>query len=149
MYRVSPLTYLVSGMFSVGVSRKHLSCSVTEIVSVPIPKAYSNYTCGEYLGAYMNISGGYVVDMEGSREEMCKYCPVRDTDTVLGTLGIRYEDRWRNFGLMWVFVLVNIGAALFLYWLARVPKGRRGETQKMNEQQQLVEESNESKGRGE
>lgn len=31
-------------------------------------------------------------------------------------------DRWRNFGIMWAFIIFNIFGALFLYWLTRVPK---------------------------
>jgi ABC-type multidrug transport system permease subunit len=63
---------------------------------------------------------------------------------VLDSLGIRYEDRWRNFGLMWVFVLVNVVAALGLYWLARVPKGKRDGVRmskaKVSETQQTAKE---------
>jgi flagellar biosynthesis/type III secretory pathway M-ring protein FliF/YscJ len=32
--------------------------------------------------------------------------------------------RWRNFGLLWVYVVFNIFAAVFFYWLARVPKNK-------------------------
>jgi ABC-type multidrug transport system permease subunit len=31
-------------------------------------------------------------------------------------------DRWRNFGLLFVYVAFNVFGALFLYWLTRVPK---------------------------
>jgi ATP-binding cassette, subfamily G (WHITE), member 2, PDR len=33
-----------------------------------------------------------------------------------------YTDRWFNFGIMWVFIVFNVFAALGLYWLVRMPK---------------------------
>jgi ATP-binding cassette, subfamily G (WHITE), member 2, PDR len=37
------------------------------------------------------------------------------------------EDRWRNFGILWVYIIFNICGALFLYWLTRVPKDNKKE----------------------
>ena len=31
-------------------------------------------------------------------------------------------DRWRNFGIMFAYIIFNVFGALFLYWLTRVPK---------------------------
>jgi hypothetical protein len=45
-----------------------------------------------------------------------------DTNTLLKGLGLSYDLRWRNFGIMWAFVAFNVAGAVFLYWLARVPK---------------------------
>ena len=33
-----------------------------------------------------------------------------------------YGNRWRDLGLMVVFIVFNIAAAIGCYWLARVPK---------------------------
>ena len=44
-------------------------------------------------------------------------------DTFLTTIDSFYGDRWRNFGIMWAYIVFNVFAALFLYWLMRVPKG--------------------------
>ena len=40
----------------------------------------------------------------------------------LAGVGTNISDSWRNFGLMWVYIFFNLAAALFLYWLGRVPK---------------------------
>jgi ATP-binding cassette subfamily G (WHITE) protein 2 (PDR) len=47
---------------------------------------------------------------------------VKDTTQFLETVGIDFANRWRDFAMMWVYILVNIGAAVALYWLCRVPK---------------------------
>jgi ABC-type multidrug transport system permease subunit len=49
---------------------------------------------------------------------------VAETDTFLAQLNISYSDRWRNVGLLFVYIVFNVFAAVFLYWLIRVPKKR-------------------------
>ena len=36
-----------------------------------------------------------------------------------------YDTRWRNFGILWAFIIFNMFAAIGLYWLARVPKKQK------------------------
>lgn len=55
----------------------------------------------------------------------CQFCEMTTTNTFLAQVNSNYDLRWRNFGLLWVFIIFNIVAAVFLYWLARVPKGSR------------------------
>ncbi len=62
----------------------------------------------------------------------CEFCVIADTNTFLSSVGIDYEDRWRNFGILWGFVVFNVLMAVLLYWGLRVPKKRR---------QQAVEET--------
>lgn len=40
---------------------------------------------------------------------------------------ICFLDGWRNFGLLWVYVAVNIAGAFGLYYLARVPRGAKAQ----------------------
>jgi ATP-binding cassette subfamily G (WHITE) protein 2 (PDR) len=35
-----------------------------------------------------------------------------------------YNDRWRNFGLLWVYVFANVALAMFVYWAVRMPKNK-------------------------
>ena len=55
----------------------------------------------------------------------CQFCPVEDTDALLASVGVFYDQRWRDFGISLVYSAVNIGLALGLYWIARVPKNRK------------------------
>ncbi|KAF9875065.1 ABC transporter [Colletotrichum karsti] len=119
MYYVSPMTYLVSGALSTCLHGSKVVCTAKEIVQVPVP---SNMTCGEFLGPFVQGAGGYLVDAAAT--DMCGYCRMATTDDFLAHFEIKYDDRWRNFGLLWVYVGFNIIAACGLYWLARVPKGQ-------------------------
>ncbi|KAF5656559.1 putative ABC1 transport [Fusarium heterosporum] len=117
MYRVSPITYLIGGMISDGVAKSQVECSEIEFLQFEAP---SNLTCGDYVGEFVEMAGGSLLNPHSN--QTCLYCPIASTDTYLATISIQYEDRWRNFGLMWAFILFNIAAALGAYWLLRVPK---------------------------
>jgi ABC-type multidrug transport system permease subunit len=68
----------------------------------------------------MQYAGGYLANPDATTD--CQFCPVSTTDSFLAQLSIFYSDRWRDIGILFAFVGFNILAAVFLYWLARVPK---------------------------
>lgn len=55
----------------------------------------------------------------------CVFCTGSDTNVFLKSVSADYNDRWRNFGICWVYIVFNAAAAVGLYWLARVPGSRR------------------------
>ncbi|PLB45040.1 ABC drug exporter AbcA [Aspergillus steynii IBT 23096] len=119
MYRVSPFTYLVSGMLSVGIADTIVTCADNEYLRFdPV-----NTTCGRYMAPYIAQVGGYLQEETATTD--CRFCPVADTNTFLRGVGASYADVWRNFALMWVFILTNVVAACLLYWWARVPRVKK------------------------
>ncbi|KAF5346654.1 hypothetical protein D9758_013227 [Tetrapyrgos nigripes] len=119
MYRVSPFTYMVDGMLSIGVANTRATCSDVELSILDPP---SGQTCWEFLQPYIDAVGtGGVLNRDATSS--CQYCSLTDTNSFLSAVSASYEHRWRNFGILWVYVIFNIAASLFLYWLARVPKG--------------------------
>lgn len=120
MYRVSPFTYLVSGMLATGVGRTTAVCEKVEFLHLTPP---ANTTCYDYMSDYIGSFGGYLENDNAT--DSCSFCQISSTDTFLSAVSSYYEDRWRNFGIMWAFIVFNIAAAVFIYWLARVPKGSR------------------------
>ena len=126
MYRVSPFTYLVSGMLSCGAAGTTLHCDEVEYVKFPPPPGI---TCGQYLHQFQQTLGNMGIDngtlADPGARDLCRFCASSKTDTYLNELDISYSDSWRNFGLMWVYVIFNVVGSLFVYWLARVPKGKR------------------------
>ncbi|KAE8361546.1 ABC multidrug transporter [Aspergillus caelatus] len=118
MYRINPLTYLINGLLSTSLANAPMRCASNEYQVFNAPE---NITCGEYMKPFMSMAGGYLVD-EGA--ETCQYCPVTDTNVFLHHYNAEFDERWRNFGILWGFVVFNIVAALFLYWVMRVPKNR-------------------------
>ncbi|TGZ78451.1 hypothetical protein EX30DRAFT_322445 [Ascodesmis nigricans] len=118
VYRLSPFTYLVNSMLSTGVARAPVQCSDIEYLTLQPPKGM---TCGEYLGPWKNATmGGNIVDMDATKD--CKYCTLSNTDQFLDQIGINYDNRWRDMGILIVYVVFNTAMALLLYWLVRVPK---------------------------
>ena len=120
MYRVSPFTYLVSAMLSTGVAGTKATCENVEYLHFSPP---SNQTCQEYMSDYIKQFGGYLLNPGATNE--CTFCSMSDTDSFLAGVSSYYEDAWRNFGFMWIYIVFNIFAAVGIYWLARVPKGSR------------------------
>ncbi|KAK9463807.1 ABC-2 type transporter-domain-containing protein [Lipomyces oligophaga] len=117
MYRVSPFTYLVEAMLTVGLANTEVTCSDIEYITIT---PYTNYTCWEYLGPYIDAAGGYLQNPNATSE--CSYCQVKETNVYLASLSTYYSHRWRDFGFMFIYVAFNICGAFFFYWLARVPK---------------------------
>lgn len=119
MYRVSPFTYLVSGMLSVGISNTEVTCAENEFLRFDP----ANKTCTEYMEPYIGTMGGYLKD--GTATSDCHFCPIKDTNVFLSRVSSSYADIWRNFGIMWVFIVFNIIAACLLYWWVRVPRTKK------------------------
>ncbi|KAG8164849.1 hypothetical protein KVR01_005124 [Diaporthe batatas] len=125
MYRLSPFTYLVSGMLSASVANTFVECASNEFLSLQPP---GGQTCKQYLEPYISQFGGYLADENATAN--CSLCPTSDTNTFLTAVGTSYSDRWRNFGILWAYIIFNIFAALGVYYLARVPKGKKVEKTK-------------------
>lgn len=120
MYRVNPFTYLISGMLATGLSGNTVECDPIEYLRFPPP---DSQTCQQYMEPFINTTNnGYLLNPSATTD--CAFCPLSHTDTFLSNFFISYGDVWRNFGLMWAYILFNTVAAVFIYWLARVPKGK-------------------------
>jgi ATP-binding cassette, subfamily G (WHITE), member 2, PDR len=120
LYRVSPLSYWVSAILSVGLANVNVTCANNEWIALTPP---SGQTCSDYMTEYMSRMGGYLLDPVATSN--CSYCKIESTNVFLSGISSDYEDRWRNFGIMWTFIAFNIMAAIFLYWIARMPKGKK------------------------
>lgn len=72
---------------------------------------------------YISSADGFLVDAGSTTE--CQFCPISNTDNFLGVVNIFFENRWRDWGILWAFIVFNIVVATFLYWLARVPKNKK------------------------
>ncbi|KAF2171433.1 hypothetical protein M409DRAFT_63711 [Zasmidium cellare ATCC 36951] len=126
MYRVSPFTYMVSGILSTGLANSYIRCSADELLRFMPP---ANTTCSTYLDPYIRDNGGYLTPESMDSVSECVFCKGSDTNIFLKSISSDYSDRWRNFGIVWVYVAFNVAAAIGLYWLVRVPK-RKKETLK-------------------
>ena len=120
MYRISPFTYLIDGMLSTGLANNNVVCSSIEYVTFNPP---TNTTCIQYMSPYIDLAGGYLTNNDSTTN--CQFCSISDTNVYLTALSSEYSTRWRNFGIMWAFIIFNVVAALGLYWYARVPRKQK------------------------
>ena len=115
MYRASPFTYWVGGMVSTMLAGRQVTCSDTE-VSIFDPPA--GQTCGAYLDSYATAAGGAIQNPDAT--SACQYCSLTNADQFLAGSSIYYGERWRNFGLIFVFIIFNVFIAVLTYYLFRV-----------------------------
>ncbi|PVH71205.1 putative ABC multidrug transporter, partial [Cadophora sp. DSE1049] len=117
MYRVSPLTYIVSGIAATGLHGRPVQCSASE-TSVFNPP--NGLTCGIYLEQYLTQAPGQLYNPDATSQ--CQYCPFSNSDQILSLSEISWSTRWRNFGIVWAYIFFNIFAAITLYFVFRVKK---------------------------
>ena len=117
MYYTSPLTYLISSMFSTAVAKTDIECSQRELLEFQSP---NGQTCGQYLAPFLKHASGSLLN-PGSFEK-CRYCPLHRTDDFLNTLNVKYGDRWWQYGLQWLYIVFNILCTFALYRVARARK---------------------------
>jgi ATP-binding cassette subfamily G (WHITE) protein 2 (PDR) len=125
MYRVNPLTYLVSSLMATTLGNAPAHCAKNEFQNFASP---ANQTCAEYLQPYISMAGGYVgapSAQAGVDPTNCNFCQIDSTNQYLSSINIDFADRWWHFGLLWVYIIFNIVAAIALYWTFRVPKTKK------------------------
>ncbi|KAK8085188.1 ABC multidrug transporter [Apiospora hydei] len=122
VWRVSPLTYLIDGLSLAGLAHVDITCSPVQMLVVSPP---NGTLCRDYFAPYIEIAHGAVLNPTAS--DNCQYCAVTNADSYLyGSLDVGSASPWNNVGYFVVFVAFNIMATFALYWLARVPKKRKG-----------------------
>jgi ABC-type multidrug transport system permease subunit len=121
MYWVSPLTYLTRSIFTVGVAKQPITCMSSELVMIPKPP--NSQTCGDFLDTFIGAAGGRVLNP--SARDKCQYCPMKDTDQFLHFFSMSYQERWRDFVIIFIYIVFNWLATFALYKLVRVPKRQK------------------------
>lgn len=132
MYRLSPFTYLVSAVLSTGLSGNKAVCSKAEYLN--LAPAVAGQTCSDYLTPFANATGGYLLNPDATSD--CQYCLISTTDQFLAEVDIHFADRWRNFGILFAYVVFNLAAAMAIYYWARVPKGASRKDKKDEKKEQ-------------
>ncbi|KAG6900276.1 hypothetical protein C0993_000464 [Termitomyces sp. T159_Od127] len=119
MYRLSPYTYLIEGLYGQVLGHKELQCSAVEYVKLNPP---SGMTCAQYMNNFIAFAGGYLTNPDATSD--CTFCSVASSDQFLAlNFNIFYSHRWRNIGIMFAFILFNIFCTYFLTYLFRIRKG--------------------------
>jgi len=140
MYRVSPFTYLIEGMLTTAVANAPATCADNEYLNFPSPPGQS---CTQYLSTYQKLTGGAgYLTPESANTNDCRFCQLSSTNDFLTGIDVSYANSWRDFGILWAYVIFNIFGAVVIYWLARMPKGGK---KAKKEQAMPVDEKKEKK----
>jgi ATP-binding cassette subfamily G (WHITE) protein 2 (PDR) len=110
----------VSSFLATTLGKAPAFCDNTEFQTFFAP---ANQSCEEYMSEYIIAAGGFLRDPQAQNE--CQYCQMDNTDQFLERVNASWDTRWRDFGLLWVYIGVNVAGAIFFYWLCRVPKGKK------------------------
>ena len=105
-------------MLSTALANTDVVCAANEYLHFTPP---SGQSCANYMSSYIAARGGYLLD-NTTNAGVCEFCPIKSTNVFLKGVNSHYDLRWRNFGIMWAYILFNVAAAVGVYWLARVPK---------------------------
>ncbi len=117
MYYVSPFTYWIGGITSTMLHGRPVVCSEDEMLIFNPPP---NMTCGTYLAPLAGQTPGTL--QNPSAGEACRYCSVSVADQFLASVNIFWSERWRNFGLVWAYIVFDIAVAIGVYYVFRVKK---------------------------
>lgn len=115
MYRVSPFTYWVGGIVATQLHGRRVVCSSSETSIFDPPPGQ---TCQQYLAPFLRQAPGQLQNPSDTAN--CRYCVFSNADQFLAGSNIFWSERWRNYGIMWAYVVFNIFMATLLYYLFRV-----------------------------
>ncbi|KAI5285157.1 hypothetical protein KEM54_000777, partial [Ascosphaera aggregata] len=104
LYQVDPFTRLIAGMVVTELHEKPVHCKPTEYNAFVPP---SNTTCGEYTEPFFERGApGYLLSETAT--DYCRYCAYAVGDEFYKPLEMSWGNRWRDVGLMWMFVVTNL-----------------------------------------
>ncbi|KAF5869943.1 putative abc protein [Botrytis fragariae] len=107
VYRSTPVTYLASSLLSTGISGVNITCASHELLHIVPPP----------LSPAPHISHPIY------RPPPPIYSPQEVSQpAIFVRVGVFYAHRGRDLAISWVYSGVNVGGALGLYWMARVPR---------------------------
>jgi ATP-binding cassette subfamily G (WHITE) protein 2 (SNQ2) len=99
LYQLDPFTRLIGGMVVTELHEKPVVCQESEYSSFRAPQGM---TCGEYAAEFMSTATGYIRDLNAT--DLCQYCTYKVGDEFFEPLGLRWENRWRDLGILIAFV---------------------------------------------
>jgi ABC-type multidrug transport system permease subunit len=108
MYKLDPFTRVINGMLSTELHSRPVVCRPSEFNKFALPPGQN---C-EYALSFLEAAPGYVKNLTAT--ETCEYCPFTVGDEFLTSLGMAYDRRWLDIGVLAAFV----GGNLVVFFLA-------------------------------
>lgn len=118
MYRLSPFTYWIGGIVSTELHGRAVQCSERETNIFNPPQGM---TCEAYLAPYAKAGAPGTLQNPLDTTD-CRYCALSVADDFLTPAHIIWDERWRNYGIFWAYIIFDIAMAVLLYYFFRVRK---------------------------
>ncbi|KAI1938355.1 ATP-binding cassette transporter snq2 [Ophidiomyces ophidiicola] len=121
MYWLTPFRYLFEGYLGVVTNKIPVRCSSKEFARFSAPPGL---TCEQYVGPFIQKSGGYVTTEPSG---MCAFCAYANGNEFAASFHVFYQYKWRDFVVFISFIVFNFLAVYVLSWLylRGVPAMRR------------------------
>ncbi|KNE98927.1 hypothetical protein PSTG_07772 [Puccinia striiformis f. sp. tritici PST-78] len=103
MYDLNPVTRVVSGLIANEMHGLEITCAPEEYAVFQPP---SGQTCVQWAGAFVQRSGGYLLQPNATSE--CQYCQYRSGDEFLNLLDVDFSDRYRDWVILLGFICSNM-----------------------------------------
>jgi len=102
LYQLNPMTRLIGAMVVTELHDLKVTCAQSELVVFEPP---SGETCQQWAGNFIASVGGYVTNPNATAS--CEYCQYAVGDDYYTPLGLSFDDRWRDFGILCLFLVSN------------------------------------------
>ncbi|EFA82003.1 ABC transporter G family protein [Heterostelium album PN500] len=119
MYYLNPAKYLLEGIVTTILKPVEVICKSDDLIRFTSP---SGQTCEQYTERFTQNSPGYVVSLNANQTE-CGYCVYKNGEEYYQSLDWKYENRWRNFGILVAYWASSILFILGFVYLTK--KARR------------------------
>ncbi|KAF9336983.1 hypothetical protein BG006_006647 [Podila minutissima] len=118
MYWLDPYHYVIEGLVTAQLYNVEVRCAEDEFSLFNVP---AGQTCDSYAAEFMKTARGYINN--GNATEGCQYCTYSVGQDFYAGLSMDYENRWRNMGIMCLYLAFNIvivvTAIRYLKWNKR------------------------------
>ncbi|KAG0330231.1 hypothetical protein BGZ99_007092 [Dissophora globulifera] len=103
MYWLDPYHYIIEGLVSVQLHDVPVHCASDEFSIFNVP---AGETCGSYAATFMETAVGYINNLNAT--ENCQYCQYQYGQDFYNTLSMDFGHRWRNTGILCLYLVANI-----------------------------------------
>ncbi|KAM9955245.1 hypothetical protein ACTFIW_000745 [Dictyostelium discoideum] len=122
VYHLNPCTHFLEAMVTNVLKHVNVVCTTDDLIKFVKPSSFS--TCSDYAFEFLNGSNhsvsGSVQSLGGDN---CGYCLYKNGEEYYSKLGWSYDNRWRGFGIIAGYFVLNIFLVVLFVFLTR--KGKR------------------------
>jgi ATP-binding cassette subfamily G (WHITE) protein 2 (SNQ2) len=103
LYQLDPFTRLIGGMVVTELHDRPVTCRPSELNRF---ESLPGMSCGEYMAPFFERGGkGYILNNATSA---CEYCAYKVGDEFYSSLGLSFDNRWRDMGIFIGFIGSNL-----------------------------------------